>query len=173
MEENVSQATVKSVSIKWGLINTVVSIVVFLIPILIGQNPFAEKMWGWIGMGVGVVLLVLAHKDFKDNGNGYMSYGQGFGIAFWSGLIATMIPGMFSYIYAEIIDPSVMEGFYQVQRETMEAAGNMPDNQVDIAIEWTQKLFWPMYLVIAIVGTIFVGLIVTIFTQKRNPQPNY
>lgn len=172
MEENVTeQATVKSVSIKWGLVSTAISIAMFLILALAGMNAF-DQVWGWVGMGIGVVILILAHKEFKDNRDGYMSYGQGIAIAFWIGVISTIIPGIFSYVYAEIIDPSVMDLMYQKQREGMEAQ-NVPEANIEMAVTWTKKLFWPIYAFIGIAGTVIAALIVTIFTQKKSPETNF
>jgi hypothetical protein len=52
----------------------------------------------------------------------------------------------------------------------MEEAGS-PDNQIEMAREWTAKLFWPMYFIFGIIGSIVIALIVTIFTQKKSPEP--
>jgi hypothetical protein len=172
MEENVSNegVTVRSVGIKYGLIITVYNVVFFLALSLAGLNAFDNK-WGWINMVVSVVVLVLAQKNFKDTGDGFMSYAQGIGIAFWISLVSVIVTGVFSYLYAEVISPDVMERFFDTQREDMEAK-NMPDNQIDVAITWTRKLFWPLYVFMGMLFGILIALIVTIFTQKRNPDPN-
>ncbi len=167
MEQNESKPTTWSIGLKWGLISTAVSVVLFLIPAVAGMNAF-DKMWGYGGGLIGIVLLVLAHRDFKKNGDGYMSYGQGLGITFYSTLISVVIMTIIGYVYSNIIDPSVMERFYDAQRAEMEKA-NMPDEQVDVAIEWTQKLFWVMYVFMGFIFSMITGLIVSIFTQKKNP----
>lgn len=172
MEEQTKPApTVMSVGIKWGIISSLVSIAFFIILVIAGVNAFDNK-WGWIGSVFTIVLLVLAHKSFKDQGDGYMTYGQGVGIGFWMGVIATLVAGLFTYIYSNIIDPATMENFYEAQRIQMEER-NMPDDQIDVAIEWTKKLFWVIYVIGGVVGSLVLALIVSIFTQKRNPAPPF
>ena len=173
MEENGSNAgvTVRSVGMKYGLISAVYGIVFLVGMSLAGQNAFDNK-WGWINMIVGVALLILAQKNFKDSGDGFMSYGQGIGISFWSALTSIVIAGVFTYVYAELLAPETMERFYDAQREQMEAK-NMPDEQIDMAVSWTKKLFWPIYVFMGMFFSILIALIVTIFTQKKNPDPQF
>ena len=172
MEENASaKATVKSVGVKWGLITTAVNITMFLVPALAGMNPFDQTL-NWIGIAVGIVIIVLAHKDFKDNGDGYMNYGQGIGIALIMGAVSTLIGGLFTYLYTTVIDTGVMEMVYQKQREAMEAQ-NQPEANIEMAMKWTKMLFWPIYVFFGVVGTVIIALIVTIFTQKKRPESNF
>lgn len=161
--------TVRSIGMKYGLISTSINIVFFLALALTGMNAFDNK-WGWVNMVFGIVILVLAQKAFKDEGDGFMSYGQGFGIGFWMALIAVLVGGAFTYCYTAFIDPSVMDTFYEKQMEQMQERG-MPDDQIDVAIGWTKKLFWVFYFIFGFIFSLLVPLIVTIFTQKKNPQP--
>lgn len=172
MEEQAKPApTVMAVGMKWGIISSLVSIAFFIILVIAGLNAFDNK-WGWIGSIFTIILLVFAHKEFKDRGDGFMTYGQGVGIGFWSAVVATVVAGLFTYVYSNIIDPATMENFYEAQRIKMEEQ-NMPDDQIDIAIEWTKKLFWVFYAFGGIVGGLVLALIVTIFTQKKNPAPPF
>ena len=81
MEETATPAGDKrSVGIKYGLISTVVGIVFFLVLRFAGQNPFVFK-YGWVvSLLSTIVLLYLAHKEYKSDNNGFMSYGEGIGI---------------------------------------------------------------------------------------------
>ncbi|MBA4053482.1 MAG: hypothetical protein C0490_02100 [Marivirga sp.] len=172
MEENeTNKPTVRSVGLKYGAVATFVNIVFFLILALSGLGPFDNK-WGWIGMVFSVIILVLAHKNFKDEGDGFMSYGQGVGIGFWISLVAVVIGALFTYTYANIIDPATMESFYEKQYEQMQEKG-MQDEQIEMAVTWTKKLFWPIYVVFGIFFGLIVALIVTIFTQKKSPEQTF
>lgn len=172
MEENEANLpTVRSVGLKYGAISAIVSIVFFLILALSGQNAFDNK-WGWIGMLFSIVILILAQKNFKGEGDGFMSYGQGVGIGFWISLVAVIVAGLFSYTYANIIDPATMESFYEKQYESMSEKG-MPEEQIEIAVSWTKKLFWPLYGFFGIFFGVLVALIVTIFTQKKSPEQTF
>jgi hypothetical protein len=171
MEQNEPKPTTWSIGLKWGLISTAISIVLFVVPAVAGMNAF-DKMWGYVGGLIGIVILVLAHRDFKNNGDGYMSYGQGVGIAFYSTVISIILGTVFSYVYSNFIDPSAMDKFYDAQRAEMEGK-NMPDEQIEMAVEWTRKLFWLIYVIVGLFFGMLTGLIVSIFTQKKSPQTNY
>jgi hypothetical protein len=83
-----------------------------------------------------------------------------------------LIGGLFTFVYAGFIDPTVMDGVYEAQRLEMEEKG-MPDEQIDVAITWTKKLFWPFYFGIGLFFGVLLAVIVSIFTQKKNPQPAF
>ena len=166
-----SAVTTRSVGVKYGLISALLSVVYFLVLAVSGLNAFDNK-WGWIGMVISVVIVVLAHKNFKDSGNGYMSYGQGVGIAFWIALVSVVINFALTYAYIAFIDPSAMDMFYDQQTQQMAERG-MQDEQIDMAISWTKTLFWPMYLFFGLFFGVLIGVIVSIFTQKKNPEPAF
>ncbi len=172
MEENQeNRPTVRAVGLKYGVISAIVSIVFFLILVLSGQNAF-DNTWSWIGMIFSIAILVLAHKNFKDDGDGFMSFGQGVGIGFWIALVSVLIGGLFTYVYSNIIDPATMDLFYEKQYEQMAEKG-MPDEQIEMAVTWTKKLFWPMYGFFGVFFGVIVALIVTIFTQKKSPEQTF
>ena len=164
-----ASVTPRSVGVKYGLISALISVVYFLILVVSGQNAFDNK-WSWIGLIVSVAIVILAHKNFKDSGNGFMTYGQGVGIAFWIALVSVAINFALTYAYVSFIDASAMEMFYDQQTEQMSMQG-LQDEQIDMAISWTKTLFWPMYLFMGLFFGVLVGVIVSIFTQKKNPQP--
>jgi hypothetical protein len=160
-----ASATTRSVGIKYGLYVGLASIAFFLLSVLLNQNPF-KGIWNWIGVIVTVVLMVLAHKNFKDNGEGFMSYGEGFAIGLWLTVISTVISIPVMYIYLTFIDTAPMELFFEDQRTQMEAGG-APEEAIEMAQKWTRKLFWVISLVVSIIGGVVIALILTIFTQKK------
>ena len=168
---NTSAVTPRSVGIKFGLISALISVLFFLILALSGLNAF-DNSWNWIGLVISVVLVFLAHKNYKDNGNGFMSYGQGVGIAFWMALVSLVINFVVTYVYVAFIDTGAMDLFYEKQTAEMASKG-MADDQIDMAISWTKTLFWPMYVFFGLFFGVLVGVIVSIFTQKKNPEPAF
>lgn len=168
MEEQDEKVTTRSVGVQYGLLASIISIIMFLIPAMMGQNPF-KGIWNWAGAIVTIVLLILAHKKFKESGDGYMSYGQGMGVAFWMILVSTLIGFGFTYIYLTFIDNSPFELFMEQQLIEMQEK-NVPENAIEMSQEWTRKLFWPIGFFFAIAGGMIIALIITIFTQKKSPE---
>jgi hypothetical protein len=172
-QEQVDSApTTRDAGIRFGLISALISIFYFLAITMAGltlQGPA-----GWFQWMIGAVLIFLAHKYYKDNGSGFMNYGQGIGIAFWMGLISSIISAVFTFIYAKFIDTTFIDNLKDAQLEKFQEQG-MSETQIDQAMKISEMFFTPgammiMGLIIGILGTIVIALIVTIFTQKKNPD---
>jgi accessory gene regulator protein AgrB len=173
METQVNNTTItpRSVGTKYGLISSLLSILFFLTLSVTGQNAF-DNSWSWIGIVISVTMVVLAHKKFMDSGNGFMSYGQGVGIAFWIALISVAISFVITFLYVAAIDTGAMDLFYEKQTEQMSRQG-MADEQIDMAIGLMKSLFWPIYIFVGLFLGVLIGVIVSIFTQKKNQEPSF
>jgi apolipoprotein N-acyltransferase len=174
MENNIhaKAVTTRGVGVKYGLYSAGFGIF-FLVRALLGHNPFDQAWWaGLISLVVSVLLIVLAHREFKESGDGFMSYGQGVGIGFWMALVAVPIALLFQWVYTSFIDPEVMNQFYEAQRIQMEERG-APDSQIDLIQENTKRFFWIFGFIVAMFISVLLAVIVSIFTQKRNPQPAF
>lgn len=170
------QPTTRSVGVRFGLIAALISIVYFLILNVSGID-MTQGFWNWVGYAITLALVVLAQKQFKDKGDGYMSYGQGVGIAFWMGLISAVISSIFTYMYIKFVDTGFLELVKERQIEAMQEKG-MTDQQIDQGMQMASLFLTPeamlVYMLIGgIVVTLIIGLIVTIFTQKKNPEPAF
>lgn len=169
--EEKSIVTTRDAGIRYGLFAAGVSIVFFLIPAILGQNAF-QGMWSWISMPIIIILFVLAHKYYKDEGDGFMSYGKGIAISFWMSLISTLLGGLFVFVYVNFLDSAPFDTMLEETRSKMEEQGS-PEEAIEMGMTWTKNLFWPMYAIGGIIGGLILALIVTIFTQKNNPEPNF
>lgn len=169
MEQNVS---VKSVSLKYGLILGIISIVFFLIAALTGDPT--SSIWQWVGVLFTIVLIVMAHREFKKEGDGFMTYGQGLGVGTLVALISSVISAIFMYVYIKFIDDNYLANMQQMQIEQMEAQG-MTEEQIEMGLKISETMSSPeMLVVFAILGGVFFGflisLIVSAFTKNTNPE---
>ena len=170
------RVTVRSTGIRFGLIGAVISIAYFVILNVSGLD-ITRGFWSWFGYLITAFLIFFAHKYYKENGDGFMAYGQGIGIAFWLGLMSGVISSIFSYLYIKFIDTGFIEMIRNKQIEAMQQQG-LPDEQIDKALEissmfMTAEAIFVMGLFGSIIATIIIALIVTIFTQKKNPEPAF
>lgn len=177
MEENMESVTTRSVGIRYGLILAVVSIAYFL-GISMAGLAGEGGIWSFIGAIPSIIVIILAHKYFKDNGNGFMEFGQGFSIGFWAVLISSIVSSVFSYIYMKFIDTTFTQTMLDKSRDNMAEGGNMSDAQIDQAMEITAKFMTPeamvgMGIVMGLIFGCIIALIVTIFTKKSNPETSY
>ena len=121
MEQNATApaVTTRSTGIRYGVINGVIQIAYFLILTTAGIQT-SKGFAPWVGMAITIIVLFLAHKYYKENGDGFMSYGQGIGVAFWLGLVSSVISSVFGYIYAKLIDPNYITTIREKAIEDME-----------------------------------------------------
>ena len=65
-----------------------------------------------------------------------------------------------------------MDLFTEQQTEEMAARG-MSDEQIEMGLGVARIFIWPMYVFMGLLFGVLFGLIVSIFTQKKNPQPAF
>ena len=176
MEESTAPSvTTRSVGTRYGVIMAVISIVMF-VGMSVASMDMNSGIGRWLGIPVLLVILYLAQKYFIDNGDGFMSYGQGIGITFWLSLVSLVIYIVFFYVYIKFIDSSFVENVKQQQIDQMAERG-MSDEQIDQAMSFSAAFMTPeMMAVFGLLGGMFFnmlcGVILTIFTQKKNPEPS-
>ena len=169
MEDSTQTPNSLKIGATFGLYSGLIAIVVFLMVSFLGYNPFGGG-FNYIGSVASIVLLVLAHKKFKDSGDGFMSYGQGIGIGFWFTLVSALLAILVMYIYINFIDYNPMQLMLDDQLAKMEESGTS-EEAIETAVSWTKKLFWVFAVIGGLVGGMIIALLVTIFTQKKNPDP--
>lgn len=165
---------IRRVGIRYGLILAGVSVLYFLIAASMSLNT-NEGPGRWASIIFVIVILVLAHQYFKERGNGFMSYGQGIGIGFWTTLISSTISSLFTYIYMKFIDSNWVEQLKEMQLEQLENRG-MSDEEIEMTMSIMEYFTTPGALfffgiVGGIIGGVIFSLIVTLFTQKKNNNP--
>jgi len=158
MEETTAPSvSTRSVGIRYGLIMGVIGIALFVV--FIAADVDVQGPARWLNVLVLAVIIFLAHKYFKENGDGFMTIGQGTGIGFWMSLVSSAISSVFTYVYVKFIDTSFIQQMMDKQREAMEAKGTLSEEQVDQAMNMTSKFMTPeMMVVFGLVFGIFLVL---------------
>ncbi len=172
MEEENEQVSVKQVAIKWGLILGIISIVLFL-AIYFG-GLLGESWPGWIGAVFSAGIIYLAHKEFKELGDGYMSYGKGLGIGTLTSVISGAVSSTFSYVYIKFINLDYTTELLDNTRFKMEESGQGED-QIDMAMEMTEKFMTPeimfgLGMFMAVLFGFIISLIVSAITKNNDPS---
>lgn len=174
-ESTAEKVTTRSSGMRYGLFLGGISIVLFLIIALSGMRP--DGPGRWLGVVFTGVLIFLAHKYFKDNGDGFMSIGQGVGIGFWTGVTSSVISSIFTYVYVKFIDSGFIDMIKETQLEEMQKRG-MSDEQVEQAMKFagmftSAEAIFLFGLIGGIIGGVVIGLIISFFTQKKNPEASF
>jgi hypothetical protein len=167
------EVTTRSVGMRYGVIYGAIGFVYFLI-FAITKMDMTQGFGRWGSVLIGIIIIVLAHKYFKDNNNSLMSYGQGVGISFWTGLVGCGLSSILSYVYIKFADSGYSDRIREVAIADMEKKGSS-DQEIEMAMKFIEPFTSPEAILIMglIFGTIFMvisGVIVSIFTQKTNPN---
>ena len=171
MEEENEQVSVKDIVVKWGLILGIISIVLFLGIYFAGL--LAESWPAWVSAVVSAAIIYLAHKEFKEQGDGYMSYGKGLGIGTLVSVVSSIISAVFSYVYMKFINADYTTEMLDIQRYKMEDQGQS-EEQIEMAMGMVEKFMSPkgmlgMGLFMGILFGFIISLIVSAITKKNNP----
>jgi len=170
MEEKV---TISQIAIKYGIIIGLVLIVYGMILQFLNLDMKIMQTLGYVKYVFLIVGIFLAHKAYKEGGDGYMSIGQGLGIGTLFGLIGGAISGVFSYVYIKFIDDSMLTKIMDFQIEKMEEK-EFDDEQIEQAMNITGKLMSaelvPVWAILELVFMSFIiSLVISLFTKKANP----
>jgi hypothetical protein len=127
-----------------------------------------------VGLALSIVVIILAHKEFKDSGDGMMNYGEGVNIGVWMGLIGALISAVFLMVYVEVINPGYMEMIEQQSIMQMEERG-LSDREIEQAMEMSSAFRSPAVIAISaliggFIGTLIISLIISAFTKKSRPE---
>jgi hypothetical protein len=170
--ESIEKITTRSVGMRYGLFLGGIGIVSFLIMAVSGMKP--DGPGRWISTVFTFVLIYLAHKYYKANGDGFMTIGQGVGIGFWAGLVSSVISSIFMYIYLKFVDSAFIDMIKETQITEMQKRG-MSEEQIDQAMKFAGMFISPEALLIfglcaGIIFGIGIGLLISFFTQRKNPD---
>jgi hypothetical protein len=133
-----------------------------------------QQNLGYINYALALGAIILAHKAFKENGDGFMTIGQGLGIGTLLSVISGVISAVFTYVYIKFVDDSILTKIKDMQIEEMEKRG-MSDADIEQAMKIAGMFTSAeMMIVWIIVGMLFVGfilsLLVSLVTKKVNPN---
>ncbi|MBT9395548.1 DUF4199 domain-containing protein [Hymenobacter sp. NST-14] len=174
MENTVTPAvTPASVAIRYGLLVGIVTVIYSLILMATGLEQ--KPALGFVTFAILIVGIVLAHKYFKQHNGGFMSYGQGLGIATIMGAVIGTLSSIFRYIYVNFVDAEYTQRAIEAARAKLEADG-LSDEQIEQAMSISSKMLatGPMSIVFGILASAFFGfllaLVISAFTKNARPE---
>ncbi len=172
MEDEINEVNRKSLVLKWGAIGGLVGIIFFVVLDIAGLG--GNEGLRWIGLLISVAVIFLAHKEFKEQGNGYLSFSQGLGIGTLVSLVSAVINSIFTFIYTSYINDSIIVLAREKAIMDLENSGQS-DAEIDQAMGILEMMTSPMaFLILGLFMGVFFGfiisLIVSIFTKKSSPE---
>jgi Protein of unknown function (DUF4199) len=160
------------VALKYGVIDGVLAVIVFLVVTMTGMTQ--DWKVNVLNLILLVVLMVLAHREFKKPREGIMTYGQGVGIGTLLSVVASVLASVLVFLYVSFINTGYPAAALQAQRAAMEKRG-MTGAQLDQALSITSAMLTPTGIVVTslisgVIAGVIVALIVSIFTRDNDPR---
>ena len=170
MEEQ-RTSSIGKVATKYGLIQGVLAFLLFLVSALTGMK---QNWLSVVSLVLLIVLMVLAHREFKKGHEGVMTYGQGLGSGTLLSVISTVLTCVLLYIYVNLINTGYPAAALKIQQQALEQRG-LTGAQLDQAMTFTGAMLTPTGIVVStlitgvVVGFV-VALIVSAFTRVSDPR---
>jgi membrane glycosyltransferase len=172
MEEQRAPSITK-IATKYGLIQGVVSFAVNTGSTLAGIKS------NWVAVvfhaALLIVLMVLAHREFKRTHGGIMTYPEGLGSGTLLSIVAAVVASVLAYVYLKYINAGPLAAAIQAQQAALEQQG-IRGAQAHQAMQIIGAIMTPvgvavLSLLVAVIVGFIVALIVSIFTQRPTHRP--
>jgi hypothetical protein len=153
-----------------ALITSLVCIVINLVMYV--SNQLTNKSLGYIPMALVIGVIIWACINYAKQMNGQVTYGNVFahGFKITAGIAALM--SIYTIISVKFIYPEIIEMTIDVARAEMEKKGQVPTDQMDMALGFTRKFFLPFAIAGSLFGTALIGAIASLIgagLAKTNP----
>jgi hypothetical protein len=160
------------IATKYGVIHGLIAFVIFLVGALSGLQQ--SWLMSVLNIAVLVVLMVLAHREFKATHEGMMKYSQGLGSGTLLAVVSSVVTCVLVFIYVKFINTGYFAAAMKAQEAALAQRG-ITGAQAQQAMAMTGMIMTPVGIVVTslIAGVItgfVVALIVSIFTQKGDPR---
>lgn len=157
-------------SLTYGVYVGIVLILLSVVYYVTG-NTFAKSAQ-WIRYALMLGGIIIAQIAYKKALGGTMTYGQALGVGVLTMLFASVLLSIYTFLLYEVIDPSLQEQLRLFTEEQIVKQGNVPEEQMDMAVDMAGKFQQPAIMAImGVLGGTFIGLIMalitSIFTQKK------
>jgi tryptophan-rich sensory protein len=168
-----------TIAMRYGGIIAAIMIVITLVQYLTGlsdpanaQSP-ASMVIGLISFAVWIGGVVMAVRAYRTELGGFMSFGEGFRVAFFTFLVISVISGVWNFIFYSFIATDFLENMLEFVQYTMEDAG-APEDSIDMMMGVYGRMYTPtgMTLMTLVGGAIFgaiVSLIIGAAMKKDAP----
>ncbi|PTX21036.1 uncharacterized protein DUF4199 [Pontibacter mucosus] len=166
------QPSVGAVALKWGFIFGLIGVVYTLVLMVadLMMNPWLSSLT-YLILAAGIAV---AMKNYREENNGFMSYGQGLGIGAIVSFLFGLVTGIFSWVYTNFIDTEYMSRMMEKQRVQMLEQG-LTDEQIDAAMAFSENFKGPLTaifgsaIVMLIIGFI-LSLIIAAIMKRSRPE---
>ena len=167
MEEN----KIMSPQIKGILI----SLIIIIIGIAGYFTDLAFSSWySWAVNALLVLAIIFACVHYANQKDGYVTFGNVFGHGFKVTAVVTVILLIYTLLAMTVLFPDMKQRIFDMQQSQMEEK-NLPDDQIETAMNMMKKYFMLFLVLGVIVGNLIFGCIGSLIgaaaAKKRKINP--
>lgn len=156
-----------------GLLSISMSVILYLQDLHLAQN----QAIGLLSVFFIIVFIALGIRAYSKSNA--LSFGAGLKIGMGITVLSAVMVSLYNYIFSTYIEPDFMNQMAEVQRQAMEASGELTAEQIDKRIEKLREgansLITPA---IGIVFSAFLGFVISAITtvifikiqENKNPE---
>lgn len=176
---NLEKPSYFQIALNYGAITSLVLIAISLVANVLGitdprdPKPLINTLISLSSFAVLVVGMVMAIQKHRDEDlSGFINFGRAFSLAMIMGLVVAVINSIFTYVYMEFIDPSIIEFAKENFANQMEAQGISEGDPGYSAGAFFVSIGGIMIFVVIflIFQMLIAGLIAAAIGQKKQPQ---
>ena len=129
---------------------------------------------GLVGIAIAIVLVVLALKSYRAANNGYLTFGQGFGIGYVASVLSTAISGAVQAIYLGAVGADMLVAQRDAVMDQIRANPGMDPQTLSMMTNLFSAIYTPsgIFLLgtcLAAIGWLIVCPIIA--ASVKNPPP--
>lgn len=164
-------------SVKYGLIYAGISIGISLLAFGLGmeKDESVQKISSYINIALPAVIIFLGIRSQRDDaGNGFLSFGSGFGTGMTIAALGGLLTAAYTWLYFKILNPSMITFIKLKQEEELYKRG-LSDGEVEKMSEQMGAWATPeMMSIFVFIGAVLLGLVISLISagilKKENPN---
>ncbi|MEM9326702.1 MAG: DUF4199 domain-containing protein [Bacteroidota bacterium] len=173
MLEEVTLPSKWRIGLKYALIYAVIAIAASFV--IDRTDQTMSTVSGLVQLVIFCAFVILAYRDYKQQGDGFMDFGEGFKIGMNMALTYLAVTVPFTYLFFTVINPDEIQRMKEAQIMQLEEQG-MSDREIDTAMGISEMFMTPgaitiMAIVLGLIFSLIAVLILSAIAKKARPEP--
>lgn len=146
---------------------------IIIVGLIIYLGDLFEQNWvSWIGYAILLACIILGTLNFRNEvSGGFITYGRALGYGTLTAFLASVISGVFTYVFYSFIAPDALERLREIsEMQMLETLPNATDEQLNFARAMVNPLLMTIGSIFSVtfIGFIF-SLVTAAFLKKKDP----